>query len=66
MKYNILKIIANLFTKGYLLCIIIKPFHKVILAERGDKGMTSYDLIWKLIELLLKNNNNKDQEQNKE
>ena len=48
-------------------CVIIKkPFEKVILGERRHKQMTSFDLIWKLIELLLQNNNNKDQEQNKE
>jgi len=39
---------------------------KEIFEERGYKGMTSYDLIWKLIELLLQSNNNKDQEENKE
>ena len=43
-----------------------KAFLQGSLAERRHKKMTSFDLIWKLIELLLQNNNNKDQEQNKE
>lgn len=38
------------------------PFHKEIFMKGGTYYMTSYELIWRLVVLLLKNNGNESQE----